>query len=236
MSLGFLLICGGSIYLLLHLFRGREALKKEAEMAALPAPVSDYSIAEEHAVTTGGETTLLIIDDNDELRLLIVEFFRHNYRLLEAANGREGLAIAQRHMPDIIVCDVAVPEMNGFEVCRKLRSDFNSRHIPVILIATGAATGQILEGFESGADDYLLKPFDFKILEAKIRTQFRIREAARLQYTWGASTESGLPTLKGLDEEFAQKLRGVILENLSDGDFGVDGISKNSFFSATYFS
>ncbi len=189
--------------------------------AAIPTQTNDYPLPEQDA-TSNVESTLLIIEDNDELRSFAVELFRDNYRVLEAPDGRNGLSIAQKHMPDVIVCDVMMPEMNGLEVCRKLRSDFNTRHIPIILISARSATAQMLEGLESGADDYLIKPFDFKILDAKIRTQLRIREAARLQYSRIVSLEPGPLEMKDPDGEFIEKLRDLVVQNLADTGFGVE--------------
>ncbi len=192
-----------------------------SDSTAVPPQTNDYPVSEQDA-TSDRESTLLIIEDNDELRSFAVELFRDSYRVLEAADGRNGLSIAQKHMPDVIVCDVMMPEMNGLEVCRKLRSDFTTRHIPIILISARSAAVQMLEGLESGADDYLIKPFDFKILDAKIRTQLRTREAVRLQYSRIVSFGPGPLEIKDPDSEFIEKLRDLVVQNLSDTGFGVE--------------
>lgn len=192
-----------------------------ADNAEIAVLANDDSLPEQDAASDG-ESTLLIIEDNDELRSFAVELFRDNYRVIEAADGRSGLSIAQMHIPDVIVCDVMMPEMNGLEVCRKLRSDFNTRHIPVILISARNATTQMLEGLESGADDYLIKPFDFNILDAKIRTQLRIREETRLQYSRIISLEPGSLEIKDPDGGFIETLRNLVVQNLSDTGFGVE--------------
>lgn len=175
--------------------------------------------------TTQKEHKLLLIEDNDELRAFGVEMFGQEYQVFDAANGREGLEMARQHMPDVIVCDVMMPEMNGLEVVRALKSNLETSHIPVILISARSASAQVLEGLEAGAVAYLVKPFDFTILDAKIKIQLRAKEEARQQYRNVMLLEPDQPSPEDPDGKFVETLRDLIVQNLSDTDFGVEQIA-----------
>ncbi|GAA4447833.1 two-component regulator propeller domain-containing protein [Ravibacter arvi] len=166
--------------------------------------------------------TLLIIDDNDELRAFGIEALRDSYRTLEAENGKKGLELAREHMPDMIVCDVMMPEMNGLEVCKSLRSDFHTRHIPIILVSARSTTQQMMEGFQAGADAYLIKPFDFRVLELQVNNLISIRERLKEKNSQSISYEPDEPVVNDPDEAFLLSLKKLVLRHISEADFGVN--------------
>ncbi len=177
--------------------------------------------------------TLLIIEDNDELRSFGVEVLRNNYQVLEADNGRKGLALAREQMPDLIICDVMMPEMNGLEVCKELRSDFPTRHIPIILMSARSTTQQMVEGFQAGADAYLIKPFDFRLLELQIANLIRMREELMEKNSRAVLLEPGELVLDNPDEEFIARLRDLVIENISDAGFGVNEMAHQTGMSVS---
>lgn len=177
--------------------------------------------------------TLLIIEDNDELRSFGVEMLRDSYQVLEADNGRNGLTLAREHMPDLIICDVMMPEMNGLEVCKELRSDFPTRHIPIILMSARSTTQQMVEGFQAGADAYLIKPFDFRLLELQITNLIRMREGLKEKNSRAVLLEPGELVLDSPDEEFIARLRDLVVENISDAGFGVNEMAHQTGMSVS---
>lgn len=177
--------------------------------------------------------SLLLIEDNDELRSFGVEVLCDSYLILEADNGRTGLEIARDYMPDVIVCDVLMPETNGLEVCRELRSHFQTRHIPIILVSARTSTQQMIEGFQAGADAYLIKPFDFRILELQISNLIRTRENLREKNTRTVLMEHGMPAVGNPDEEFLSRLRNLVVENAGNANFGVSEMAHQTGFSVS---
>lgn len=180
------------------------------------------------SVNPSKKYTLLIIEDNDELRDFSIELFRDKYQILEADNGQKGVELAKEHMPDLVVCDVMMPGVNGLEVCKQLKESFNTRHIPVILVSARSTGSQMKEGLNAGADDYLIKPFDFGVLELKIGNMIDIREAMKEKYSRTVSLEPNSVELNDPDAEFIVQLKDVVLKNISDTKFGVNQISHHS--------
>ena len=126
-----------------------------------------------------GAPRLLVVEDNDELRSFLAERLARKYRVETAVDGVDGLAAARRATPDIIVADVMMPEMDGLELCRRLRADPSLAATPVILLTARAGPEAVVEGLEVGADDYVIKPFALRELEARIAAQLRIRDTER---------------------------------------------------------
>lgn len=178
-------------------------------------------------VHTKQSNTILIIEDNDELRAFIKELFEAEFRTLEAENGLRGLALANEHIPDVILCDVMMPGMNGLEVCNSLKNTLCTAHIPVVLLTARTQNEQIIEGLTSGADDYLIKPFNPKILELKINKLIRLRDDLKERYRRAAflDQDNGGSIARDQNDAFTLKLKTLITENISDPDFGVNELA-----------
>ncbi|HRQ51862.1 MAG TPA: ATP-binding protein, partial [Agriterribacter sp.] len=123
--------------------------------------------------------SILVVDDNDDIRFYIKDNLRVNYTVYEAVNGHEGWTKAQEFQPDMVISDIMMPGMNGLELCHKIKNDTRTSHIPVILLTARSAEEQKLEGFETGANDYITKPFSFEMLQSRIRGLLAHREALR---------------------------------------------------------
>ena len=192
---------------------------------ALEAPVAGVSSLPSTAPAasdTGHEETLLIIDDNPDIRTYVRLSLEKEYNILEAANGQEGLQLAIRQMPDVIVCDVMMPVMDGMECCRRLKSELQTSHIPVIMLTAYSQEEQKIQGYECGADSYLAKPFSVNLLAARIRNLIDNRH--RLQGLFAGTSEWKQAPIGQIDKTFLEKLREQIEKNLSNPDFSVEAL------------
>lgn len=173
-------------------------------------------------------TTLLVVDDNEELRNFIGLRLSANYQIIQAENGKEGFELACKHLPDLIISDVMMPVMTGYELSEKIKGQHSTRSIPVILLTAKASKREIVEGFSKGADDYLSKPFDTSELIMRVNAQINsrkiIRETIVFEQTIGQLVEPQKTS-------FADKIRGHVLDNLSKPEYSVEDLAKQMFMS-----
>jgi ligand-binding sensor domain-containing protein/signal transduction histidine kinase/CheY-like chemotaxis protein len=180
--------------------------------------------------------TLLIVDDNAELRDLIRESFTAHYKVFESENGADALKVANEQIPDLIISDVMMPEMNGFELCEKLKTDERTSHIPVILLTAKTTQNDQLEGLETGAELYLTKPFSTRVLELSVRNLLSVREKLWTKFL----QMERIPTVKedlsyyknNIDQEFLLKMSKLVDEHMGEPEFGVDMLSRKMNMSA----
>ena len=200
-------------------------LTKEHSLIFLEPLKSQNRIIHAEQTNTIQRNSILIIEDNEELRAFTKECFHTEYHVLKAANGTEGLEIAREKLPDIIICDIMMPELNGLDLSRTLKSDALTCHIPIILLTARGASQQISEGLETGADDYLVKPFDLKILQLKIQNLIQGREILKQKYRNALALEPDEIIPDDVDNEFIRKLKELVMEKLSDSQFGVNDMA-----------
>jgi signal transduction histidine kinase/ligand-binding sensor domain-containing protein/DNA-binding response OmpR family regulator len=176
---------------------------------------------------------ILIIDDDDDIRLFLSEFLQNIFTVFTASNGMEGLAVAAQEQPSLIICDVMMPEMDGFELTGKLKSDFNSSHIPVILLTAMSAVEQQIEGIKAGADAYIVKPFNTRFLLARIVKLIEQRE--KLQQKFSHEPGTGLTTIvtTDKDKEFLEKANAIIEKELDNFNFSVNLFAQSVNLSQT---
>ena len=176
---------------------------------------------------TKQNNTILIVEDNDELRAFIIELFEGEFNTLEAENGLRGLELANEHIPDLILCDVMMPGINGLEVCKRLKNAVATAHIPVILLTARTQNEQIIEGLSSGADDYLIKPFDPRILALKINNLISLREELKQRYRQSLLVGQQEPgsIAQDMNDAFIAKLSALTIEHISDPNFGVNELA-----------
>lgn len=168
------------------------------------------------------DNLLLIIDDNADIRAYVRSIFEREYQILEAVDGQEGLELAIQHSPDIVICDLMMPRMDGFEFCKHLKSDERSSHIPVVMLTAKATLEDRIEGFEMGADEYLTKPFNKAEIQSRVKNLLKKQEKLR-RYFSTKTLEMKPSELKvsTVDEAFLKKIKAILEENLSDNQFGV---------------
>jgi signal transduction histidine kinase/ligand-binding sensor domain-containing protein/DNA-binding response OmpR family regulator len=176
-------------------------------------------------------TTVLVVDDNAEVRAYVTQHLAPRYRVIEAVNGAQGLEMARRLLPDLVLSDVMMPVMDGYALCRALKSDRDTDFIPVILLTARAEAEDRLAGLMEQADDYLTKPFDVRELLARIANIVATRRRLRERY---AASAASVPTqvhptpvdVEPADRRFIDQVRGAIERNLGDETFNVERLAK----------
>lgn len=169
---------------------------------------------------------VLIIDDNSGMRAYLRSVLEEKYNVTEAVDGQQGLERARREVPKLVVCDVMMPVMDGLEFTRRLKADTATSHIPVILLTARTLGEQREEGYGSGADSYLTKPFSGSVLLARIDNLLRSRTMLRSLFAGDKKEQEEEELLGAQDQTFVGKLRDVIRRNLSDSDFSVERIGE----------
>lgn len=169
---------------------------------------------------------LLIIDDSSEMRKFMRMILDESYSVSEAENGIEGIQCAIESIPDIIISDVMMPKMNGYEVCSQLKTDERTSHIPVILLTAKASMESKLEGLETGADAYLTKPFNQKELSVRVKNLIAQRKLLREKFGREQFIKSDLSSIPSLDKAFLNKVKEAIEKNLGDETFSVEQLAS----------
>ena len=172
--------------------------------------------------------TILIIDDNNDIRQYERTLLQDTYFVIEAADGKEGLEVARREVPDLVVCDVMMPVMDGLEFTERLKTGTATSHIPVIMLTAKNLEEHRAEGYEHGADSYITKPFHGKVLLARIDNLLKQRKLLKHVYQRAADVETEVEAtqLNARDKQFVKQLNAIIQQHLSDCDFGVEDIGK----------
>ena len=169
---------------------------------------------------------ILLVEDNEDFLFYLKDNLKMNYSIIEAQNGLEGWKLAQQRIPDLIVTDIMMPEMDGIELCKNIKSDKNTSHIPVILLTGRTSNKKRVESFELGADDYITKPFSFEILESRIKNLIMQRELIRKSFQKKFELTPSEIQITSLDEKLIKKALLVVENNISDADFSVDKLSR----------
>lgn len=172
--------------------------------------------------------TVLVIDDNTDIRQYERTLLQDEYIVLEAADGKEGLAVALKEVPDLVICDVMMPVMDGLEFTKQLKTNTATSHIPVIMLTAKNLEEHRAEGYEHGADSYITKPFHSKVLLARIENLLRQRQLLKNLYqgTKVAEKEISESYLEDRDKQFLKQLQAIIQKNLSDSEFGVENMGQ----------
>jgi two-component system, sensor histidine kinase ChiS len=183
---------------------------------------------------------LLVVEDNDDLRNYIRKCLTEDYCVLESRHGEEGFGMALANIPDLVITDVMMPQMDGHEFCRRLKADERTSHIPVILLTARAASEDKLEGLQFGADDFITKPFNMQELKVRIRNLIgqreRLRERYKSRYLYAGVVNTD-PSFRHVssDEAFLLKARDFITRNLSDPELSVEQFSAHMAMSHSQF-
>jgi len=189
---------------------------------------------------------LLVIDDNADIRKIIRELLSAEYRIIEAPNGKDGIRLASRYVPDLIICDIMMPVMDGLECCRRIKNEITTSHIPVLMLTACSMDEQRIQGYESGADGYLSKPFNSKMLRMRcgnlIENRKRIKNVLNLNNgkagsataAHGAKDDTAFRS--DIDNEFYARLISLITEEMSKPELNIDnlaskmGIGRSQFY------
>ena len=179
--------------------------------------------------------TILVVEDNPDLQNYLTNKLAEKWRVLQALNGIKGLELAQKEDPDLIICDVMMPEMDGLELTRKLKGAFNTSHIPVILLTAKSLEEHKIDGIETGADDYITKPFNMTYLQKRIENILKQRKQLKERFSRDLHAEPKELIQSTADQEFLSKVIRLVEENMGDPDFTIDSLLEHFSFGRTVF-
>lgn len=181
------------------------------------------------------DNILLIVDDNEDIRKYIRSIFENEYKIVEAVNGKDGIEKATEQIPDVIISDLMMPEMDGFEFCKLLKADEKTSHIPIIMLTAKANVESRIEGFELGADDYLIKPFNSQEMQARVKNLLVIREKLKKYYQTSDTQKPVNNDVKisVIDEQFIKKVRDAIDIHISESQFSIEQLANELSLSPT---
>ena len=198
--------------------------------------IAETAVGEVESEPDDSRETLLIVDDNADIRHYLRVVLHNRFRIIEAANGQEGLRQAREYGPVLIISDIMMPVMNGLELCQQVKSDTATSHIPVILLTAKSEASQVAEGYKSGADSYITKPFSSTVLMARIDNIMQSREQLRRRYatlstsvvadgveTPPVATKTDDPSQPSArDREFIARLHDIIQSHMMETEFSVE--------------
>ncbi|KQC29943.1 hybrid sensor histidine kinase/response regulator transcription factor [Flagellimonas eckloniae] len=222
-----------------------ENIKDEFLINSMKSVEYEMSIANDELISKAKSTneseikksTILLVEDNRELRLHLKNDLQDHYSVLEAKNGEEGIHMVKKHFPDLIISDVMMPIMDGFEMCKSLKTEFETCHIPTILLTARSLEDDRIEGYNNGADAYLAKPFVTSVLKARIKNLLEAKKRLRQRFSEiGGLFPSSEVTSNNMDEVFLDKATKIILDNIDDIDFKQEdllhelGIGRSQFY------
>jgi len=172
------------------------------------------------------KATVLLVEDDADLRFYLKDNLKEDFNVIEAGNGKDGWQKALFYHPNIIVSDISMPEMTGIELCKKLKGDTRTTQIPVVLLTALTGEEQELIGLETGANDYMTKPFSFEILNSKIRNILIQQESFRKLYQKQVEVQPATIEMESPDEQFLQQVLQEIEKNIDNSNFSVDILSS----------
>lgn len=198
---------------------------------ARPEPKPGISDVESTEATRTGKNIILVVEDIADVRDYIRGALEPTYKVIEAADGREGIQKAREIIPDLIISDIMMPGADGYELCRVLKNDRDTSHIPILLLTAKAAEENIIKGLETGADDYITKPFNTRILYARIKNLIELRRYLQQTIDREMTLQPTKMAVSQVDKEFVKDLKEVIEKNIADPDFNVEELCRRLYMS-----
>lgn len=207
-----------------------EFILNDSQQSAI---VSEYMEQEEEMEK---DIMVLVVEDNEELRHFLMNILRKTYRVIEANNGKKGLELILSEMPDVIISDIMMPEMDGIELLETVKKNPNVSHISFILLSAKASLDDRIQGVEYGADDYITKPFSASYLKARIISLLKQRSLLRMYYTGnGQQISPSMPQITHFDEMFINQIVQAVEDNLQNPDFTIEDLAITMSMSRTVF-
>ena len=211
--------------------KGGAIIIADIPLKAVDTPPEDIlDDNEEHhlksALKGDERAVVLVIEDNREILRFIREILRDQYQVLTAIDGLEGMTIIEEQLPDLVICDIMMPEMNGMDLCRKVREKDLTQHIPLLMLTAKADRDSKLEGLRSGADDYIIKPFDQEELKLRVYNHLERQRQFQNKYAQlGIMPSAQMPTVT-TEDIFIKKLADTVDRKMADSDFSVSSLSS----------
>ncbi len=178
---------------------------------------------------------MLVVDDNEDFRNFISAMFSDSYHILKAENGERALKITLEKMPDLIICDVMMPKIDGFEFCKLVKNDIRISHIPIILLTAKAGDENKYRGIEAGAEDYIAKPFNMEMLSLKVSRIIERQRKTREQFKRKVEITTAEVEITSMDEKFVKKAVALVETNISNSEFLVEDLCREMGMSRVYF-
>ncbi len=201
--------------------------KKKEEKSSL----AEYEDESEVTIKKEKKPAILFVEDSPDVRSYVYDLLKDDYKVLLAENGKEGIELALKNIPDLIISDLMMPGMDGIEFCKKIKNDWQTSHIPFILL-TAKVTGESkIEGLETGADDYLTKPFNYDELAARIKNLIEQRKKLREKFSKEINVNAESVASNVVDKEFVQKIMDIIEKNLGNENFNSETLAELLFVS-----
>jgi signal transduction histidine kinase/DNA-binding response OmpR family regulator len=175
------------------------------------------------------KNVILVVEDHRDMRKHIRSPLDPIYTVVEAGDGKEGITKAKEIIPDLIVSDIMMPKKDGYELCRELKNDIKTSHIPIILLTAKASEDSMIQGLETGADDYITKPFNSKMLLTRIKNLIDLRRQLQLKIQRQKTLLPVEIEVSSMDEEFLKEFQDIIEKNLSDPEFNIDTFCKKLY-------
>ncbi|MDH5382803.1 MAG: response regulator, partial [Cyclobacteriaceae bacterium] len=179
---------------------------------------------------------ILVVEDHVEIREFLVGILSKEYNVLNADNGKTGVELAFEHIPDLIISDVIMPAMDGFDLCKTIKSDERTSHVPVILLTAREGDENKLIGLENGADDYLIKPFSIALLKARVKNLIELRKKLIFSFNKNPDLNGKKEEyLNTMDQTFMKKIEEILRRNIKNPDFTVELFSNEANLSRMQF-
>jgi signal transduction histidine kinase/DNA-binding response OmpR family regulator/ligand-binding sensor domain-containing protein len=198
---------------------------KQSNLQPQPVAINDPAM-ELTPSTDQQKPKLLVVEDNEEILKVLYDLFTPTYHVLLAYNGKVGFEVALAEQPDIIVSDVMMPEVSGTELCTKIKNNFDTSHIPILLLTALSSDDQSIIGFQCGADDYVAKPFKAKVLLARCNALVRNRIILQKRFNKQDDFDPQLLATSPLDQHFLDTVNQIIESNLNNADFDMNQLAK----------
>lgn len=220
----FLLV--SNLLLLILLLRKDDRKRKESSSGSTePLVIPPVTEKEAEKGEDAFDALVLVVEDDAAQREYVVRALSSEYKIITARNGGEGLDMATSQCPDIVITDINMPIMNGFELCRRLRGNMETSHIAIVMISGMSERENIIYGLESGADDYICKPLDMEVLKARVRNIWKTRQRLQEALSKMDLTEQ-IDYKSKLDKEFMQRLHDIVEAQLPNSDFSVNDLCQ----------
>ena len=194
-----------------------------ATVSQPPSEAKEYA----HGKTGEKDVTLLVAEDNEQFRTFMKDLLGHDYHVLTAADGQEGLDMARNYNPDLIISDVMMPRMDGYEFCRHIKTDMKCSHIPFILLTAKNSSESRSGAYEAGADSFIAKPFDIDVLNSRIHQLLEQRERRIASFKEETRIDPKEITITSLDEKLIRKALECIEKNMDNTEYNVEALSAD---------
>ena len=195
----------------------------------------DDTIKMQSAEEESRQSTILLVDDNYDFLKFLSESLSKQYHILKASNGKQALSILKKEDADLIISDVMMPEMDGLELCSNIKKDIRYSHIPIILLTAKASEEHQLKGLETGADDYITKPFNMEVLKLRICKMIEMNIKRQEIFNQEIKIEPSRITITPLDQQLIEKAIAIVEDNINETEFSVEELASSLNISRSYF-